>query len=387
MTEPNVASATPDIDLPIGPGWDAHAVISDVLTDVIGVAELPDEEVPQAVLDALVARGWTLNAVSTPAEITEQAARTLALTDDYDGCFERLDAWEAATAEQREGSEVEKPMLTDVEDAEWWRRRARALASTGLLAHQSPATPAGEAECDICAAGTWGSGEGGHKGGWREAMRFAHHAHAERTYRGHPSANGVLGAGPDSVIVDGDWLANLEELAASVTRPVAETSDLEQAARVAHDRLMWTAGVNGHGQHWESMTAEARDGWVEYVREILAAAIPEEADTAERIAKAVAVERERAARAIESMRDAVVAMGRKMNVPFDQARQIQYAAFSNAANEVRQTPDPASTEVTETLASEVTPTPPVAEPPLRHVGVTVRRRTMDEATDEGADRG
>ena len=33
------------------------------------------------------------------------------------------------------------------------------------------------------------------------------------------SANGVLGAGPDSVIVDGDWLANLieqcDELAAS----------------------------------------------------------------------------------------------------------------------------------------------------------------------------
>ena len=42
--------------------------------------------------------------------------------------------------------------------------------------------------------------------GWKAAMKFAHHAHKEKTYNGFMSANGVLGAGPDSVIVDGDWL-------------------------------------------------------------------------------------------------------------------------------------------------------------------------------------
>lgn len=84
-----------------------------------------------------------------------------------------------------------------------------------------------------------------------------------------------------------------------------------------------------------------------------------DADVAERIAQAVAFERERAACAIESMRDAVVAMGRKIGVPFSQANQIQYAAFSNAANEVRQTPDPTHAEVTEALARSHT-TPPVA---------------------------
>lgn len=64
----------------------------------------------------------------------EQAARVLALTDDYDGCFERIDAWTAATAEQRECGDVEEPMSSDDEDCEFWRRRARALADTGLLA-------------------------------------------------------------------------------------------------------------------------------------------------------------------------------------------------------------------------------------------------------------
>lgn len=72
-------------------------------------------------------------------DFIERAARVLALTGDYDGCFERLDTWESATPEQRECGEVEEPMLTDAEDAEWWRKRARALAAAGLL------TPAGAA--------------------------------------------------------------------------------------------------------------------------------------------------------------------------------------------------------------------------------------------------
>lgn len=48
--------------------------------------------------------------------------------------------------------------------------------------------------------------------GWRDAMKAAHHAHADETYLGFMSANGVLGAGPDAVIVDGDWLASLLEM-------------------------------------------------------------------------------------------------------------------------------------------------------------------------------
>ena len=69
--------------------------------------------------------------------------------------------------------------------------------------------------CEICVEsgldkGPWGNREGGYNGGWVQAMTSAHHAHRDRTYLGHMSANGVLGAGPDSVIVDGDWLAEVE---------------------------------------------------------------------------------------------------------------------------------------------------------------------------------
>lgn len=78
--------------------------------------------------------------------------------------------------------------------------------------------------CEICERGTWGNGEGGFNGGWRQAMEVAHHAHREHTYRGHMSANGVLGAGPDAVIVDGDWLARIEREAAEY-RALTESGD------------------------------------------------------------------------------------------------------------------------------------------------------------------
>ena len=48
--------------------------------------------------------------------LQERIARALALTDDYDGCFERLD-----------GTDPEGPLSTDEEDAEWWRKRAAAV--------------------------------------------------------------------------------------------------------------------------------------------------------------------------------------------------------------------------------------------------------------------
>ena len=61
-----------------------------------------------------------------------------------------------------------------------------------------------------CHKGPWGGPDrkGGYDDGWRAAMRFAHHAHAAPDGH-HPSANGVLGAGPDAVIVDEDWLHDL----------------------------------------------------------------------------------------------------------------------------------------------------------------------------------
>lgn len=75
--------------------------------------------------------------------------------------------------------------------------------------------------------------------GWTDAMRFAHHAHAKHTYNGHMSANGVLGAGPDAVIVDGDWLARIEERAG---RPVVH---LDEWMRKAMWRTRSLANLTG----------------------------------------------------------------------------------------------------------------------------------------------
>jgi hypothetical protein len=60
------------------------------------------------------------------AAAVEAAARAAAIHEDYDGCFERLDAWEAASVEERELGLVEEPMSTDVEDADLWRARMRS---------------------------------------------------------------------------------------------------------------------------------------------------------------------------------------------------------------------------------------------------------------------
>ena len=73
----------------------------------------------------------------------EEVARALALVGDYDGCFERLDAWAAASSEARECGDVEEPMSTDGEDAEWWLKRADALLS--LLPGRSEAEVKAEA--------------------------------------------------------------------------------------------------------------------------------------------------------------------------------------------------------------------------------------------------
>ena len=73
----------------------------------------------------------------------EDVARALALVGDYDGCFERRDAWAAASAEARECGDVEEPMSTDAEDAEWWLKRAEAALD--LLPGRSEAEVKAEA--------------------------------------------------------------------------------------------------------------------------------------------------------------------------------------------------------------------------------------------------
>lgn len=61
------------------------------------------------------------------AEQIEMAARAMALVDEYDGCFERLDGTDPGG---------EEPLSTDAEDAEFWRKRARAaLAAAGVAPH------------------------------------------------------------------------------------------------------------------------------------------------------------------------------------------------------------------------------------------------------------
>ncbi|TCN51827.1 hypothetical protein EV641_109218 [Rhodococcus sp. SMB37] len=58
----------------------------------------------------------------------DELARTLAICDDYDGCFERVDEWETTPAEDR--SDDEYP-ASDYEDCQWWLRRADAVLAAG----------------------------------------------------------------------------------------------------------------------------------------------------------------------------------------------------------------------------------------------------------------
>lgn len=61
-------------------------------------------------------------------ELIEEAAKAMAILDDYDGCFERL-----------AGTDPEEPLSTDEEDAEFWRKRARVALAVFEQAH----TPTG----------------------------------------------------------------------------------------------------------------------------------------------------------------------------------------------------------------------------------------------------
>jgi hypothetical protein len=62
----------------------------------------------------------------------EAGARAAAIHDEYDGCFERLDAWDAASVEERELGHVEEPLSDDLEQAAWWRDRIAAALAAAL---------------------------------------------------------------------------------------------------------------------------------------------------------------------------------------------------------------------------------------------------------------
>lgn len=53
----------------------------------------------------------------------DELARALAICDDYDGCFERVDEWEATPEDERHDDNYP---ASDYEDCQWWLRRADA---------------------------------------------------------------------------------------------------------------------------------------------------------------------------------------------------------------------------------------------------------------------
>lgn len=61
---------------------------------------------------------------SVTDEAVEAAARAMALVDNDDGCFERLDLWNATAPKDR--WQIEEPQSYDEEATHWWRKRARA---------------------------------------------------------------------------------------------------------------------------------------------------------------------------------------------------------------------------------------------------------------------
>lgn len=64
-------------------------------------------------------------------EMVEAGARASAIYQDYDGCFERLDAWAALEQWERDAHPEEEP-TGDAEDAQWWRDRVRVALTAAL---------------------------------------------------------------------------------------------------------------------------------------------------------------------------------------------------------------------------------------------------------------
>lgn len=117
--------------------WEAHqATAPDVRTAAQAEAEasihvpvwFPTHDI-RADLTPLARQHFVDGAVWGAALVTptrEQIARTLAMTDDYDGCFERIDEWEALEQWERDAQPQEAPS-SELEDADFWMRRADAV--------------------------------------------------------------------------------------------------------------------------------------------------------------------------------------------------------------------------------------------------------------------
>lgn len=60
----------------------------------------------------------------------DELARILAICDDYDGCFERVDEWEATPEDERRDDDYP---ASDYEDCQWWLRRADAALAAGWI--------------------------------------------------------------------------------------------------------------------------------------------------------------------------------------------------------------------------------------------------------------
>lgn len=110
----------------IGAGWETQQESRKPWADVPDANKETKRAAVAALLDHLAeVRAAEWQAGRLPSE--DDIARVLALTDDYDGCFERMDAWSAATDEQQLLGLVEEPLSTDPEDCEFWLTRARAV--------------------------------------------------------------------------------------------------------------------------------------------------------------------------------------------------------------------------------------------------------------------
>lgn len=92
--------------------------------------------------------------------------------------------------------------------------------------------------------------------------------------------------------------------------PAAEDEAVEKAARLAHSRLRWTTRPNGYGVEWESMPESSREGWREFVTELLdAAGVPalrERYESRDRDANAWQARAEAAEAEVERLREANV---------------------------------------------------------------------------------
>ena len=100
------------------PAWDEEAVAEAVRKDLEAVGILPWTNGGARIVRTVLAVVREHLPVKPSREEVARAL-ALALVGDYDGCFERLDAWAAASSEARECGDVEEPMSTDGEDAEW----------------------------------------------------------------------------------------------------------------------------------------------------------------------------------------------------------------------------------------------------------------------------